>query len=138
MVDLKSEAPVEIRGEFQPIATSVPGIEICEHLPKLAQRMDKLAIIRSLVGSEGRHASFQCLTGWPVNRQPAAVSQHIKGLLATLPKIVLTILSEYSAAYSSRTGSFPLKSQSRSKVEFSRRSEVQATKTHYALRSITI
>ena len=71
MFDLKMDAPVEIRGEFRPIETSVPGIEICEHLPRLAQLMNRLAIIRSLVGSEGRHAAFQCLTGWPVNRQPA-------------------------------------------------------------------
>src|SRR5262245_29929386 len=38
MVDLKTDAPVEIRGEFQPISTTVPGIEICELLPQLAQR----------------------------------------------------------------------------------------------------
>ena len=71
MVDLKMDAPVEIRGEFQPIATKVPGIEICELLPLLAERMDRLAIIRSLVGSEGRHAAFQCMTGHSVNGQPA-------------------------------------------------------------------
>lgn len=71
MVDLKMDAPVEIRGEFQPIATNVPGIEICELLPKLAQRMDRLSIIRSLVGSEGRHAAFQCMTGHGINGQPA-------------------------------------------------------------------
>lgn len=71
MVDLKVDAPVEIRGEFQPIATNVPGIEICELLPQLATRTDRLAIIRSLVGSEGRHAAFQCMTGHGVNGQPA-------------------------------------------------------------------
>ncbi len=71
MFDLKMEAPVEIRGEFQPTSTKVPGIQICEHLPRMAAMMDKLAIIRSLVGSEGRHASFQCMTGWPVQQQPA-------------------------------------------------------------------
>lgn len=71
MFDLKMEAPAEIRGEFRPISTNVPGIQICEHLPQLARRMDRLAVIRSLVGSEGRHAAFQCLTGWPVDRQPA-------------------------------------------------------------------
>lgn len=71
MFDLKMEAPAEIRGEFQPISTRVAGIQICEHLPELANRMDQLAIIRSLVGSEGRHAAFQCLTGREVNRQPA-------------------------------------------------------------------
>lgn len=70
MFDLKTEAPVEIRGEFSPIATRVPGIDICEHLPLLAQRTDRTAIIRSVVGSEGRHASFQCLTGWTTRNQP--------------------------------------------------------------------
>ncbi len=70
MVDLKPDAPVEFRGEFNPIATNVPGIEICEHLPLLARMTDKLAIIRSIVGSEGHHASFQCVTGWTHARQP--------------------------------------------------------------------
>src|SRR4051812_13888283 len=70
MVDLKPEAPVEIRGEFEPIATNVPGVEICEHLPRMARMMDKLAIIRSVVGSEGRHAAFQCMTGNNTKSQP--------------------------------------------------------------------
>ncbi|MFO0901738.1 MAG: DUF1501 domain-containing protein [Pirellulales bacterium] len=71
MIDLKMDAPAEIRGEFQPIATNLPGVQICEHLPRMAQRMDRLVAVRTLVGSEGRHAAFQCLTGWPVNQQPA-------------------------------------------------------------------
>src|SRR5262245_42558364 len=45
--DMKPDAPVEIRGEFAPISTSVPGIQICEHFPQLAQRMDKLCLVRS-------------------------------------------------------------------------------------------
>jgi hypothetical protein len=71
MFDLKPEAPAEIRGEFRPISTSVPGIEICEHLPRLAAQMDKLALVRSIVGSVGEHAAFQCLTGRGPQRQPA-------------------------------------------------------------------
>src|SRR3954449_8363511 len=43
--DLKMDAPSEIRGEFSPIKTNVPGIEICEHLPLLAKKMDKVALI---------------------------------------------------------------------------------------------
>ena len=70
MFDLKPEAPVEVRGEFSPIDTIVPGMQFCELLPELAQRADRLAVIRSLVGSEGRHAAFQCLTGNDVERQP--------------------------------------------------------------------
>lgn len=65
--DLKPEAPAEYRGEFLPIATAVPGIEICEHLPQLAQRVDKLAIVRSLTHTNVDHtvATHFLLTGEP-------------------------------------------------------------------------
>jgi Protein of unknown function (DUF1501) len=46
--DMKPEAPAEIRGEFRPIDTAVPGIQLCEHLPLLAQRMDLLCLLRSM------------------------------------------------------------------------------------------
>jgi hypothetical protein len=46
--DMKPTAPVEIRGEFSPVATNVPGIQVCEHLPLLAQQMDKLCLVRSM------------------------------------------------------------------------------------------
>ena len=64
MYDLKPDAPVEIRGEFQPIATKVPGIEICELMPQLAGMADRLAIIRSLVGFKNDHNTHWCTTGW--------------------------------------------------------------------------
>lgn len=70
MYDLKMEAPSEIRGEFSPIETNVPGIQICEHLPQLAKLADKFAIIRSLVGAKDRHESFQCMTGRLNERNP--------------------------------------------------------------------
>ena len=70
MVDLKPDAPVDVRGEFNPIRTNVPGLDICEHLPKLATMMDRFAVIRSLVGSEGHHSSFQCVTGRTHQNQP--------------------------------------------------------------------
>jgi Protein of unknown function (DUF1501) len=71
MYDLKMEAPAEIRGEFQPIATNVPGIQICEHLPRLARIMDKLVPIRTMYGSpNGSHDSFICYTGRTVVQQP--------------------------------------------------------------------
>jgi hypothetical protein len=63
MFDLKMDAPSEIRGEFQPIKTKVPGIHICEHLPRLAGMMDKLTVIRSIVGAEDNHYDYQCMTG---------------------------------------------------------------------------
>ena len=68
--DLKMDAPSEIRGPFKPINTNVPGIQICEHLPRLAGMMDKLAIIRSIVGASGGHDAFQCLTGRSPGQQP--------------------------------------------------------------------
>jgi uncharacterized protein (DUF1501 family) len=63
LFDLKPDAPAEIRGEFRPIRTNVPGIEICELFPQLAQVMDKWILVRSVVGSEGHHDCFQCMTG---------------------------------------------------------------------------
>ncbi len=62
--DLKPDAPAEIRGEFKPIESSVPGIQVCEHLPKLAKVMDRCTIIRSVVGQRDEHSSFQNLTGY--------------------------------------------------------------------------
>ncbi len=63
MFDLKPNAPAEVRGEFNPISTKVAGIQISELMPRVAASMDRFAIIRSLVGSEGRHDSFECCTG---------------------------------------------------------------------------
>lgn len=64
MWDIKTEAPREIRGEFSPIDTAVPGIQIGECFPKLAAIMDRLVVVRSVVGCSGAHDAFQCLTGW--------------------------------------------------------------------------
>jgi len=63
--DLKPNAPAEVRGEFQPIATSVPGIQISEHLPGLAKRMERLAIVRSMTHRNNGHlpATHWLLTG---------------------------------------------------------------------------
>jgi uncharacterized protein (DUF1501 family) len=69
--DLKLDAPSEIRGEFKPISTSVPGIQICEHLPRLAARMDKFALIRSISDAVDDHSDFMCMTGHRKNNQPA-------------------------------------------------------------------
>jgi hypothetical protein len=69
--DMKPEAPEGIRGEFRPIATSVPGIQYCEHLPRLAERADKVAVVRSLCHTYTNHlnATHEILTGHP---QPGA------------------------------------------------------------------
>jgi hypothetical protein len=65
--DMKPEAPEGMRGEFQPIATAVPGLRICEHLPGLAARAGRLAIVRSMAHREGNHlvAVHHVLTGHP-------------------------------------------------------------------------
>src|SRR5580765_8801963 len=60
MWDIKVDAPAEIRGEFRPIATSVPGIEICEMFPRIASSMQKFVPIRSIVGCDGNHFAYQC------------------------------------------------------------------------------
>jgi hypothetical protein len=65
MIDLKPEAPVEIRGEFTSIPTKLSGFQVCELLPLLAKHADKFAFIRSLVGSAGAHDAFQCQSGFP-------------------------------------------------------------------------
>jgi hypothetical protein len=71
MFDLKPDAPAEIRGDFRPIATNVAGIQICEHLPRLARIMDKLVPIRTMHGSpNGNHDSFICYTGRSFVQQP--------------------------------------------------------------------
>jgi hypothetical protein len=64
MWEIKTDAPKEIRGEFQPISTAVPGIQIGEAFPRIAAMMDKCAVIRSVVGCVDRHEPFQCHTGW--------------------------------------------------------------------------
>jgi hypothetical protein len=62
--DMKPEAPLEYRGEYQPIKTNVEGIEICELFPQLATRMDKLSIIRSLSAtSPNNHSDAEAMTG---------------------------------------------------------------------------
>ncbi len=74
--DLKMNSPAEIRGEFKPIATKVPGIEYGELLPKLAGVSDKLAVIRSLVGFRDEHSSWQNLTGYQMGIAQAQGKPH--------------------------------------------------------------
>jgi hypothetical protein len=64
MFDLKPDAPEGIRGEYRAIPTNVPGLNICEYMPRLAGMMDKLVVIRSLVGAGPDHSAGQCLTGY--------------------------------------------------------------------------
>jgi hypothetical protein len=67
--DMKPKAPAEVRGEFKPISTAVPGLQICEHLPHMARLMDKVALIRSVHHQARLHdsASIHALTGRPLD-----------------------------------------------------------------------
>jgi hypothetical protein len=65
MWEIKTDAPKEIRGEFKPISTKVPGLQIGEVFTRIAGMMDKFAVIRSVYGCQDRHDAVQCLTGWP-------------------------------------------------------------------------
>jgi len=64
MIDLKPDAPLEVRGEFLPIDTNLSGFQICEMMPRLATVADQVIWIRSLVGSAGAHDAFQCQSGF--------------------------------------------------------------------------
>lgn len=64
MFDLKPDAATEFRGEFNPIHTNVPGLDICEHMPLLSTMADKYAVIRSLVGMQNSHSHFHTSTGY--------------------------------------------------------------------------
>ena len=90
MFDLKTEAPAEIRGEFKPISTKVPGVQICEHFPKMAAIMDRLAIIRSIVGADPDHDAYQCMTGRSLRRPkpPAGGWPSLGAVLSKLHKPV--------------------------------------------------
>ena len=102
MFDLKMDAPLEVRGEFRPIPTNVPGLQVCEHLPRLAKLMDKCAVIRSIIGANGDHYAVQCLTGrdsrgappggWPclgsvLSKLQGAVSPAVPSFVGLAPKM---------------------------------------------------
>lgn len=64
MWDLKPTGPVETRGEFRPISTSAPGVQICEHLPRTAKWMHKVAVVRSVTHKAGCHNCLPSYTGF--------------------------------------------------------------------------
>ena len=80
--DLKPEAPDGIRGEFKPIATRLPGVQVGELLPRIAGLMDKLAVIRSIVGLRDEHSSFQNITGYPMGQAQREGKPHFGSVIA--------------------------------------------------------
>jgi hypothetical protein len=67
MLDLKPAAPNGVGGEFKPIHTSAPGIEVCEYLPLTARWMHKSAVVRSVFHNGGCHKNLPMYTGYDVN-----------------------------------------------------------------------
>ena len=82
--DLKPNAPAEVRGEFKPIPTNVPGVQFGEHLPKLAKCMDKLVVIRSLVGQRDEHSSWQSITGTTMDAAKRENKPHFGSVVARM------------------------------------------------------
>ena len=86
--DMKPDAPVEVRGEFHPIPTKTTGLHICEHLPQLAQRTDKLCIVRSMTHDNANHtpSTHYLLTGEPPPRNTDKRQQwpHMGAVLSKL------------------------------------------------------
>ena len=64
-VDMKPEAPVEIRGTMLPIASSLPGLDICEHMPRMARMMDRVTVLRSIHHEYPIHGVAYAMTGTP-------------------------------------------------------------------------
>jgi hypothetical protein len=93
--DLKPDAPAEVRGDFRPIATKVPGIQICEHFSRLAGQMDRVCLIRSVTSELGEHnfGSHYLLTGYkpsPVLDYPSygSVVAHCRSGQPVLPSYI--------------------------------------------------
>ena len=80
--DMKPDAPREYRGDFKPISTSVPGLTVCEHLPRVAQQMHRIGQLRTIAHTGGQHAEacHFMLTGYPqvpdVNAEPVGSVIH--------------------------------------------------------------
>jgi uncharacterized protein (DUF1501 family) len=87
--DLKPNAPAQYRGAFRPITTSVPGIHICEHLPRLARHADKLALLRAMTHDDVNHttATSHLLTGRAIPRPEAALGEDWPSYGAVLARL---------------------------------------------------
>jgi hypothetical protein len=84
MWDLKPEAPEKVRGEFRPIETAAPGIQICEHMPRLAKQMHRAALIRSVMHTIAEHTQGQAYVMTGNRPRPAAESPSLGSLSAAL------------------------------------------------------
>jgi hypothetical protein len=109
MYDLKPNAPREIRGDFNPIHSNVPGMDICELMPLQAKIADKLAILRGVkFASDADHSSYQMMTGflpfnptvgWQSPTRPAlgSVVSRLRGIKDGIPPYVSLELGTYGS-----------------------------------------
>ena len=106
--DMKPDAPPEIRGEFSPIRTNVPGIEVCEHLPLCAKHADKFSLVRSFRHGNSGHGSADkyMLTGYLNQTRPSfgSVLAHDQGSRGSVPPYVV-MPAMHAAAGSAFLGS---------------------------------
>jgi hypothetical protein len=82
--DLKPNAPAEVKGEFKPIPTNVAGVQFGEYLPKLAKCMDKLIVLRSLVGQRDEHSSWQSMVGTTMDAAKREGKPHFGSVVARM------------------------------------------------------
>jgi len=71
MFDMKPDAPAEFRGEFKPIRSNVPGMDVCELMPNHAKLMDKVAIVNGLQVITSGHSLYEASTGFTVKGRPS-------------------------------------------------------------------
>jgi len=117
--DPKPSAPVEVRGPLQPIGTQIPGVFISECLPRLAKRMDKVALVRSMTSPLGEHnfGTHYMMTGYkptPVVEYPAygSVIAHVRrNAMAVLPAHVAVPDFRVGGAKISGNGFLPVQSR---------------------------
>ncbi|HUL51227.1 MAG TPA: DUF1501 domain-containing protein [Candidatus Nitrosotalea sp.] len=92
LYDMKPEAPAEIRGEFHPIKTNVPGMELCELLPQQAKIANQLAVVRSVTWQEPDHQRIEIFTGFPKRDRRPSFGSYVSRLAteydSALPKFV--------------------------------------------------
>ena len=107
MWDIKTEAPSDIRGPFKPISTKVPGLQIGECFPKIAARMDKCVVIRSLVGATGGHDAIMCNSGFlPSSLKPMGGRPSIGAVVSKLQGPVDPSVPPF-VGLAARTGHMP-------------------------------
>ncbi|MFM8933269.1 MAG: DUF1501 domain-containing protein, partial [Gemmataceae bacterium] len=88
-LDPKPDAPAEYRGEFSTIQTALPGVRVCEHLPGIARRLDKVCLIRSMTHTDVNHttAPHLLLTGQPMLNQGQPLREDFPGMSSVLARM---------------------------------------------------